>query len=241
MSEMYKIYEGVGLKENPVIMYTFPTSKGKKEDLINYGVLESIMDENIVIVSIQTRDDECFYSKEIKDEEKIRNVYRFIKDVEGIVKLVESKYKTRKSPIVYGCSMGGYYAHLMYMMNQNKYDCISLGGFCDIKIMDRKARHKYECDKVINYERKKEEWDGVNPIAIKAEGEIERKIMSCYGTREDEELMRGIVEFYERLKTWNYVGYYDMGHNFESWERMTRDIFKGERGEYHEFRKEFYE
>jgi len=228
-NNLFLIHEGK-ITLDPVIIFTFPTSNGRKDDLINFGVFDSILNENIVIVGIQTRDDECFYSQDLTDDEKIENLFIFLDDLQKVFKFVSDKYITTKIPILFGCSIGGYYAHLVYMMHPNKFHCVSLSGICDLTILDQ----------TINYATNIQKWKKLNPIEINICENIYTKIISCFGMRDDLILTKNISVFYDKLKTWNYVKYYDLNHNFNSWKIMTRDIFKGNLCDFHEFRNEFY-
>jgi esterase/lipase superfamily enzyme len=238
--DLYAIHMGNCVAHNPTLIYTFPTSNGEKNDIYNLHILDSILNENIIIICFQTYDDICFYDQNIHDDEKILNLEQFLTDVEQVIKSTIEQYKTHKIPILLGCSMGGYYAQLLFMRNPNKFHCISLGGVCDLSILDKCANNIFVGDHVINYNNNKEIWDKYNPCQIPMTEKLHTKIISCFGMINDEDLIPNIVPFYTRINTWNYIKYYDLCHDFSSWRFMAHDIFKGNMPDFHDFRIDFY-
>ena len=229
------------ISANPNIIFTFPTSNGNKLDILNFGVMLPIFSENVVIVCLQTRDYDCFYNPHITDNEKVINLENYLHDVDKVIDDVLERYRTIKIPIVMGCSMGGYYAHLMYMRYPNKFNCITFGGLCDLSILDKNANNGLFNDRIIDYYNNKQIWDKYNPMAITNTDKLHTKIIACYGLPEDNDLINGVYEYYLRLNTWNYIKKYTYGHNFTDWGKMLEDVFKGKTIEFHEFRREFYD
>lgn len=249
-TESYTIYrtQNAGPNSNPNMIITFPTSRGHKHDMFQFGVLQSLMNENIVFLFMQTRDQECFYDPKLSDEEKTRNLETYLNEAKEIIDEVKIKYEpmTRR-PILIGCSMGGYYAQLFFMKYPNQFDCISLGGFCDVSLMDRHADHMYQDDKTIDYWAHRDLWDRYNPCCLDIDKAIPlkntNKIFSCFGVIHDQPLMRSVYEFCHRLETYSidmYIKQYDLCHDFHAWGNMVRDIFKGTTPEFHDFRLNFY-
>ena len=225
-------------KNNKMII-TFPTSNGYKYDLINFNVLDSIVNEGIIFVFIQTNDYDCFYNLDLTDKEKSNNLNNYILEIEKDIQHLIIKYDIKTIPVLLGLSLGGYYSHLIALRNPNKFHCISLSGVCDLELLDKNQTHHYITDKVINYETKKYLWKHLNPINLIDNNTIS-KFISCFGN-DDNLLIDNAYSFYENLDCWNYIKVYPNElHNFSSWSRMIYDIFKSNSKEFHDFRKEFY-
>lgn len=240
-TELYTVYRSQNAGPNPNMIITFPPARGHKHDLFQYGILQPLMNENVVFLFLQTRDHECFYDPKLSDEEKTQNLKSYITEIKEVIDEVKGKYEpmTRR-PILMGCSMGGYYAQLFFMKYRNQFDCISLGGFCDLAIMDHHTDHMFQDDKVIDYWGHRDLWDQYNPCCLQSDGSLQNKIFSCFGITCDQPLMRNVYDFYRRLGVYNYIKQYNLCHDFHSWGNMVRDIFKGTTPEFHDFRMNFY-
>lgn len=240
MEKLYEIYKCKNCSRNPTIIFTFPTSNGKKKDILNLDIVAPILNEDILFVLIQTDDDNCFYNSSLSDNDKINNLNSFCKSIDKLFEYIFEKYPTSKTPILMGCSMGGYYAQLFYMRHPNKFNCISLGGMCNIEILDINAEHLWNGDKIINYYENKKDWDKFNPYELDSTRNTTTKLISCFGGKEDGFLIKDVYNFHQKLKTWNYIKIYDLYHNHGSWYVMINDIFKGSSTEFHDFRMDFY-
>ena len=142
--------------------------------------------------------------------------------------------------------MGGYYAQLFFMKYPNQFDCISLGGFCDVALMDRRADHMYQDDKTIDYWGHRDLWDRYNPCCLgvpTGHTPVKTTIFSCFGVIYDQPLMRNVYELHSHLEAHSidmYIKQYSLCHDFHAWGNMVRDIFKGTTPEFHDFRLNFY-
>lgn len=227
------------VSDNPNVIFTFPTSCGNKMDLINFNVLESILNENTIFVFFQTDDPNCFYDPKLSDQQKAFNLEQFLLKLETTMYSILNHYHTTKTPILFGCSMGGYYAHLLFMRNLNRFHCISLGGFCHLKILDKKDG-PFNGDKVIDYFNCQQLWDQYNPIMMRKINGLDVIVISCLSLPNDYVFLNDMYVYYLRLDTWNYIKTYNLQHDFDSWREMVKDIFKGDNQEFNDFRVEFY-
>lgn len=240
-NNLFAIYRSDKCDNNPHIIFTFPTSNGHHTDVFNFNVFNPIRDENVIIVMIQTNDYQCFYDPMMSDQQKMMNLDDFLSLIDTVFTLILCKYETKRTPILMGCSMGGYYAQLFYLRHPNKFHCISLGGMCDISILDKNAVHNYSEDRIINYDIYKNQWDHYNPAVMPITEPLHTRLIACFGAKSDMFLMKNCYEFHHRIETWNYIKVYNLAHNFDAWRTMVYDIFKGSSLEFHEFREEFYE
>ena len=239
-TELFSIFKSPNCSSNPNIIFTFPTSNGSKYDIMNFDVLSPILNENLLIVLIQTDDYSCFYST-ASDEIKIKYLSKFIRDVKNVFNYVLKKYPTNKKPILLGCSMGGFYAQYFYMSCPNKFICFSLSGFSNLSLLDKNGQsHNFNDDKVINYYANKFMWDFYNPVYLEHKHRILSKIFICFAVHDDGIFIDDSVSFYYNSNISNYIKYYDEYHSFPSWRNMAYDIFKGCGPEFHEFRLDFY-
>lgn len=240
-NKLFSIYKSCHSDLNPTIIFTFPTSNGQRTDIINFNVLDPILDENIIIVMIQTQDDMCFYDPDMSEHAKMLKLSDFFNTIDTIFTNILSRYKTTKTPILLGCSMGSYYALMCFLRHPNRFHSISLGGMCDISILDKNASQTPYEDRVINYYDYQDYWDHYNPIALPITTKFNTRLIACYGIKQDNFLKATVYDLHDRIKTWNYIKMYDLGHDFSAWQNMVTDIFKGTSTEFHDFRIEFYE
>jgi len=240
MNKLFSIYKSERLDKNPHIIFTFPTSNGQNTDILNFNVLESLLGDNVLIFMIQTQDYNCFYDPMIGDHRKIMNLSDFFQIVDTIFNNILVSYETIHKPLLLGCSMGGYYAQMCFLMHPNRFNCISLGGMCDISVLDKNNPNTPWGDRVINYYNFKQYWDQYNPVAFPIKEKLHTRLIACFGTRQDGFLMERVYEFHNRIETWNYIKMYDLGHSFDAWREMATDIFKGTSQEFHDFRQELW-
>jgi esterase/lipase superfamily enzyme len=242
MDNLYTIYIPSGkIHDNPHIIFVFPTSNGDKMDIIHFDVLQSIYRENIIIVSLQTCDSNCFYDSSLSDLEKTTNLEEYLTHVNNIIDHILNTHQTNKKSILLGCSMGGYYANLMFMRYPNRFHCISLGGFIHLQILDKNATHQFNDDKIINYIVNQDLWNQYNPIKLASSQHRDTYIISCFATTDDAVFIEDTKIYYSYLSNYRHIKTYDdLHHNFSSWQQMASDIFKGSDPLFHDFRLIFY-
>ena len=237
--KLYTIYHHDKPDSNSKMIFTFPTSLGSKLDIINFGTLDSILNENIIFVFFQTNDKDYFYNNE-PDEIKVPILKKYITTVETTMPKIIKKYSITSTPVLLGCSMGGYYAQLFYFRNPSQFHCISLGGVCSLSTLDRNGTNKFDSDKVIDYWKNQKLWKEFDPIQLQIKRKQPTKALLCFGCFDDNDFIVDTYYLYGNLPIWNYIKIYMLGHNFPSWTQMIYDIFKNSNTYFHDFRIDFY-